>query len=110
MLNCINDLKIILESITGFEDKIAYRAFPKNKAPKLPFICYLETGTDNFFADNKVYKSTAVIDIELYSKDRDLESEKLIEDKLDENQIPWSREVTYLDSEQCNETIYTVEV
>lgn len=110
MPNGLKDLKLILESITGFEKKIAYRAFPENKAPKLPFICYLETGTDNFFADNKVYKSITVVDIELYSRNRDLDSEKLIEDKLDENLIPWDREVIYLESEKCYETVYTVEV
>ena len=110
MLKGIEELKLMLESINGFEKKVAYRAFPENKAPKLPFICYLETGTDNFFADNKVYASASVIDIELYSKDRDLKVETLIEEKLNENEVIWSREVIYLDSEKCYETVYTVEV
>lgn len=106
----IEDLRIILESIQGFKNKVAYRAFPENEAPKLPFICYLETGAENFFADNKVYTTAIIVDIELYSKNRDLISEKLIENKLADNDITWTKDIEYIDSEKVYETIYTVEV
>ena len=106
----LEELRQLLESIKGFRNKVAYRAFPVNEAPKLPFICYLETGTDNFYADNTVYQSASVVDIELYSRNRDIVSEKLIEEKLRENHITWSKDIEYLDDEKCYETIYTVEV
>lgn len=106
----MEQLRRLLESIKGFRNKVAYRAFPVNEAPKLPFICYMETGTDNFYADNTVYQSASVVDIELYSRNRDIVSEKLIEEKLRENHITWSKDIEYLDDEKCYETIYTVEV
>lgn len=106
----LNKLREILESIPGFEKKVAYRAFPVNEAPKLPFICYLETGIDNFFADNTVYVSRRIVDIELYSKNRDVVSEELIEEKLRDNSITWTKDIEYLEDEKCYEVIYTVEV
>lgn len=106
----LEEIRKILKSIAGFENKIAYRAFPVSEAPPLPFICFLETETSNFYADNTVYMSAAVIDIELYSRNRDTKSEKLIEEKLKENHITWTKDIEYIDDEKCYEVIYTVEV
>lgn len=106
----LNKLKKILESIPGFENKVAYRAFPVGKAPKLPFICYLQTGTNIFFADNKVYTTAKEVDIELYSQLRDEISEELIEEALYNNNITWTKSIEYLDDEKVYEVIYTVEV
>lgn len=106
----LEELKKILESITGFKNKVAYRAFPVNEAPALPFICYLETGTNNFYADDTVYDSKSIVDIELYSKNRDPKSEKLIEEKLRKNNITWTKAIEYIESEKVHEVIYTVEV
>ena len=64
----------------------------------------------NTFADNKVYTTAIIVDIELYSKSRDLISEKLIENKLADNDITWTKDIEYIDSEKVYETIYTVEV
>lgn len=106
----LEELRKILESIKEFKGKVAYRAFPVNEAPKLPFICYQETGTNSFFADGKIYNSASVVDIELYSRNRDTVSEQLIEKKLEENNITWGKDIEYLDDEKCYEVIYTVEV
>lgn len=106
----LGELKRILKSIPGFENKVAYRAFPVNKAPALPFICYLETNANNFYADGKVYKSASVVDIELYSRNRDTMSENLIEDTLERNEITWTKDIEYIDDQKCYEVIYTVEV
>lgn len=106
----LGELKRILKSIPGFENKVAYRAFPVGEAPALPFICYLETNANNFYADGKVYKSASVVDIELYSRNRDTVSENLIEDTLERNEITWTKDIEYIDDQKCYEVIYTVEV
>ena len=106
----LEELRLLLESIPGFKNKVAYRSFPVGEAPRLPFICYLETGTDNFYADDKVLYSSSVVDIEFYSKNRDTRNEKLIEEKLNSKNITWTKEIEYLDDEKCYEVIYTVEV
>ena len=74
------ELNSILKSIPGFEKKVAYRAFPKGKAPALPFICYLATQTNNFDADNTVYHVIQNVDIESKS-----EARRMIEKFVDDN-------------------------
>ena len=104
------ELNTILKSITGFSDKVAYRAFPKGKAPKLPFICYLATQTNNFDADNAVYKVVQGVDIELYTKLKDTASETAVETALNNNNIPWEKYEDYLEDEECYQITYEVEV
>lgn len=102
------ELNTALQSITGFKDKVAYRAFPVGKAPKLPFICYLETQTDNFDADNSVYHVLQGVDIELYTKDKSEATEQLIEAKLNEINLVWNKYEEWLDSEECYEIVYSI--
>ena len=98
----------ILNSICGFEGKVAYRMFPINEAPELPFICYLETNTENFKADGRVYKKIQNIDIELYTPIKDEASESLVEQALNDNDIAWDKDEEYLDDEHCYEIIYSI--
>ena len=106
----LKDVKTMLSGITGFDKKVAYRAFPVGDAPALPFICYMETDTDNFFADDKVYKVIQYIDIELYSEKKDEASEKLIEAALDANNIGWNKDEEYISSENMFEVVYTISI
>lgn len=100
----------ILDSIPSFNGKVAYRSFPVGNAPDLPFICYLETSSNNAFADNTVYKKIKGIDIELYSENKDTTSESLIEQALEENMIPWEKDEDYIDSEKCLRVTYRLEI
>lgn len=104
----LKDLHTALQSISGFDTKVAYRAFPVGKAPKLPFICYMATSTNNFDADNKVYHVLQEVDIELYTKEKSEATEALVESKLDELNLVWNKYEEWLDSEECYEIIYTV--
>lgn len=99
-----------LTSITGFSKKVTYRAWPVGKAPALPFIVYLVDGSDNFGADDIVYKAINKINVELYTKNKDTVSEGLIETMFTNNSIYWEKDELYLDDEQCFETIYYIEV
>lgn len=103
-------LYTMLNGITGFRNKVAYRAFPVGKAPELPFICYLCTQTDNFVADNKVHTVLQSVDIELYSESKDTASESKIEAALNENGIVWDKYEEYLTDENVNEVIYTITI
>ena len=106
----LSEIKTMLESIDGFEDKVAYREFPVKQAPALPFICYLCTSTDNFVADNQVYAVIQEIDIELYSRNKDIVSEAAIEAKLNENNIVWEKYEEYISSEKVYEIVYTITI
>ncbi len=100
----------MLNGITGFKDKVAYRAFPVGKTPELPFICYLDTYTSNFFADNKVYTVIQELDIELYSQLKDITSESLIEAELNAHDLTWQKSEEYIPSEDMYEVVYTITV
>lgn len=106
----LSDIYKILTSIEGFEKKVVYRAWARDKAPSLPFICYLETQTDNFKADNKVYQVIQGIDIELYTKNKDITSEGLIESTLNDNNIVWEKYEDYIEDQNCYQITYEVEV
>ena len=101
------EVKEMLES-TGLP--VAYRAFPEGKAPKLPFIVYLSTGTDNFAADGKVYHEVKTIHVELYTETKSEELEKILEKAFDEWELFWNKSEEYLDTEKCYEILYEMEV
>ena len=104
----LNELKSTLSEISTFRTKVTYRAWPVGKAPKLPFICFLATDTNNFDADNKVYHVLQDVAVELYTAKKDPASEALVEDKFAEVGIVWEKDETYLDDEDCYEIIYSI--
>ena len=106
------DLKTALEGVNNnaFKNKVAYRAFPVGAAPSLPFICFMETETENFLADSKVYHKIQDIDIEFYSDHKDTVSEAAIETMLDNNLLVWSKEEIYIESEDVLEVIYSIAI
>ena len=104
----MDNLFTILNSITGFKDKVAYRMFPVGAAPALPFIVYYSQGTDNQFVDNKTYHVVEDINICLYSRQKDTTSESAIESALNNNSIPWNKSEAYIDSEECYEITYEI--
>lgn len=104
----LKELNAALNAIPGFEKKVAYRAFPVGKAPKLPFICYLCTNTDNFAADDYVWQVIQEVDIELYTAKKDEKSERAVESKLNELELVWDKYEEYIDSENCYMITYSV--
>ena len=106
----LTELYTALTGITGFQKKVVYRAWPVGEAPALPFICYLVEGSDNFGADDRVYKDITRVRIELYSENKDTTSESAIESLLDSLYIYWEKDETYIDDERCYEIIYSIEV
>lgn len=106
----LSQVRSVLESIDKFKDKVAYRSFKVGNAPKLPFICYLDTATSNFVADNQVYTIIQEVDVELYTRYKDVESEALIEAKFAENNIVWDKYEEFLEDENCYEVVYTFSI
>ena len=106
----LSELFTILNSMTSFKDKVAYRAFPVGKAPDLPYICLLATQTNNFMADNKVYKVIQGVDIELYTREKNETLESEIETALNNNNIPWEKYEDYIEDENVYQITYESEV
>ena len=106
----LTELTTMLRSITGFSNKVAYRQFREGSAPNLPFIVYYVEGSDNFIADGKVYLARQNVVIELYSEEKDVASEALLEAKLDANCIPWEKDEDYIDSEHMYMITYSITI
>lgn len=106
----LKDIAVMLEGVNGLDGKVAYRAFPANQAPPLPFVCYMDTETQNFFADNKVYQIVQGIDIELYSAIKDISIETSVEEALSSNNITWNKYETYIPDEKMYETVYSITI
>jgi hypothetical protein len=88
---------------------VAYYEF-KDKAPKLPFIVYLETNTNNFASDGVVYHEIKRLAVELYCANRDLTLEQKLEAIFKQNGIFWEKEFEFLEDEKCYEIIYEMEI
>lgn len=101
----LEEIKTMLEA-TGIP--VAYQSFPESAAPPLPFICYLFSGSNNFAADGVVYYQTKDVKIELYTKFKDQSVEDKVEKAL--SSVYWEKSETYIDSEQCYQIVYEIEV
>lgn len=66
--------------------------------------------SDNFHADGITYAKIDVLNIELYSDEKDWSNEKKIEDILDKYGITYDKTGEYLDSEKMYEVLYEMEV
>ncbi len=97
----------MLES-TGFP--VAYRSFKEGEAPDLPYLVYYYPRTHDFKADDTVYLRVNVLNIELYTGQKDLESERVLEDVLSENGFICEKSEGYLESEEMYEVLYETEV
>ena len=101
----LKELNELLET-TGLP--VAYREWPDEKAPPLPFICYLVVYSNNFGADNTVYYPINHIQIELYTELKDPVSEGKVEKAL--SSFYWEKTEEYINTEQCYQIIYEIEV
>lgn len=103
------EIKEMLESIPGFENKVAYRAFPENEAPALPYLTYEEDNTNNIFADNRTYVEKSSYTISLVEAYRDRAVEQLIEQALNEHDIAWNRYPEWIEEEKIYQIDYETE-
>ena len=101
-------LENVVERLKETGLPVAYIFFPEKEAPPLPYICYLTQGNNNFPADGHVYFSARRIQIELYTGYKQPD----IEDKVEAALSPyfWEKSEEYIDSEQCYQILYELEV
>ena len=102
----LGELTKILEA-TGYP--VAYSHFtatPTNAVPNPPYICFLEDGSANLMADNKVYHKVNDLNIELYTTKKDLVAEAKLEKVLDDHEITYDSYETFIESEKLYQKIY----
>ena len=101
----LEELRAMLET-TGLP--VVYRAWPEGEAPPLPFLGYLAAYSNNFGADNRVYYNIRRIQVELYTKQKDPDTEDKVENAL--SSFYWEKTEEYLDTERCYQILYEIEV
>ena len=87
-----------------------YHHFETKDAVNPPFVCWIIPGTDNFAADGKVYQKIDMLNIELYTDQKEIELEEKVENVLDRHGIYWNKDEGYIESENMYEVLYEMEV
>jgi hypothetical protein len=109
-MNTLIELKEKLEA-TGYPVSYFHFLESENESlPEPPFVVYLITETENFKADNRVFKTIHNVDVELYTNRKDFEAEAKIEQALNELNMPFDSVETYIESEQLFQKIYEIRV
>ena len=88
----------------------AYRAFTQDTAQEPPYIVYYYDGSDDMYADNINYQEIAGLRIEVYTRNKDFSLERNVENALKSHDISWSKEESFIDSENLYMIIYESEV
>ena len=99
----LDNLNKLLKT-TGYP--VAYNVFKTPKKP--PFICYLVVGSNNFFADGRVYLSVNRVQVELYTSKKDIYAESKVEQAL--SSMYWQKSEEYIEDQGAYEVIYEIEV
>lgn len=88
----------------------AYYQFPEGTGQAPPFVCFFYANTDDVYADDSNYQRIVVLNIELYTSEKDFELESQVEEILNNNGITYSKEESYIDSESMWQIAYEMEV
>lgn len=89
---------------------LTYYQWPEQNAPEPPYLVWYLPGSENFDADDKVYKRVDTLNVELYTKTKDFEKEMAVEAVLDAAGFTWDKTETYIDSEHMYEVLYEMEI
>lgn len=88
----------------------AYYQFPNGTEQNPPFVCFLYTDSDDFYADNSNFARIRPLAIELYTDNKDFTLEGTVESVLNSNGLPYRKTETYIDTEHMYQIAYSVEV
>jgi len=104
----IAEMKTLLEAVNGFSKKVTYYEWPINEAPALPFVCFMSNTETAFAADNINYYSRPRFAVELYTKNRDLDTEALFESAFRTHDLYYTKESEYLPDDRCWVTVFSI--
>lgn len=102
--------KEVAELVAQIGLPYAYYQFPDDTPQSPPFVCYFYGSSDDVFADSENYAKIRVLNIELYTKDKEFELEDIVEGILRENHLSYYKEENYIDSEKMYQIAYEMEV
>lgn len=83
---------------------------PENPAPLPPFINYQFSDSSDLMADNQNFAEIGNYQVELYTDKKDLAREKLVQDKLKELTLPYTKVEARIEEEKLYQVIYTIQL
>ena len=92
--------------LDGLEIPTAYYQFPEGTAIAPPFICFYASQSNDMIADNTNYQRIDHMVIELYTRNKDFETEEKLEKLLNQNGFVWVKEQEFLGDEQMFVAVY----
>lgn len=101
------EINLMIES---FGLPYAYHEFKNKTRQAPPYVTFEYTASDDFLADNKNYQEITVLEISLYTREKDLYSEAIIKQTLTNNELVYSWDGSYMDSEALHRTTFYTEV
>lgn len=87
-----------------------YYQFPEKEAPDLPYVLFYYPNRDDFQADGVNYAKIVQLNIELYTRNKDFDTEATVESVLDSYGLSYFKEEQYITSEKMYEVLYIMEV
>lgn len=100
----------VLEMLEDTDLPVVYHAWPESEAPSLPYICYYYPSRNAETADDTHYANVYSLNVELYTENKDFETESAVEAVLLENGLTFDKEEDYLNDEHMYEVLYMTEV
>lgn len=96
--------------LTATSMSATYFQWPIGHVPELPYLVWYLPGSENFTADDKVFKKIDTLNVELYTENKDFAAEAVVESVLNANHMAWDKVETYIESERMYQVLYTMEV
>lgn len=100
----------IVEMLEEANLPLAYDHFAEGESPDPPFLIFLFPGSDNMYADNRVFQKIDNLNIELYTDKKDPETEARIEAILDGRELPYEKSEVWIAEERMYEVLYQTQM
>ena len=88
----------------------AYDHFAEGESPAPPFVTFLMPSSHHFSADGGVYLKVHVVHLELYTEEKNPETEGMVEAVLDAHGIFYDKTEVWIESEKLYEVLYSFEM
>lgn len=101
-------LEEIYQALKSIGLSVVYREF--TTPPDPPYLIYLFSYSSDLMADGQNYLEIDNYQIELYTKNKDPATESLVQNKLKELGLPYSKTETFLQSEGLFQLVYDIQL
>ena len=102
-------MKDVADMIAETKLPNAYYEFPDDTEQAPPFICFFYPTSTDIFADNSNFVSKRRLVVELYTNNKDVTQEAVVEDVLKTHDLTFAKGETYIASERMYQVVYEME-